>query len=58
MTRRTEKAVTLKPNSVGPRTAPEYRGGASRASQRELTELADQRDNERPKGWQPPEFPS
>lgn len=57
MPRKPEKAVTLPPNSIGPRDAPEYRGGASRASHKELTELADARDNERPKGWVAPEFP-
>jgi hypothetical protein len=58
MTRREERAVSLPPNSIGPREAPEYRGGASRGTQRELNEMADVRDNERPPGWVPPEFPS
>jgi len=57
VSRRRERAVSLPPNSIGPREAPEYRGGASRASHAELTELADVRDNERPPGWVPPEIP-
>jgi len=57
VTRREERAVSLPPNSIGPREAPEYRGGSSRAGQRELNELADVRDNERPEGWEPPALP-
>ncbi len=57
MPRKPERAVSLPPNSIGPREAPEYRGGASRASQREINDLTDVRDNERPPGWEPPEIP-